>query len=117
MTNGQSWGHPVDLLVREIARVKSDPGGDDVINLTAAIVNVAREHGTALGAVPPAELANLWTLAICHRLSLSLKQAFTSRDPTEGTWRGFVRAWERAHLDHTGYFEHHPRAFGPPEAI
>jgi len=64
--------------------------------------------------VPPAELANLWTLAICHRLSLSLKQAFTSRDPTEGTWRGFVRAWERAHLDRTGYFEHHPRAFGSP---
>jgi len=116
VTNTQSWAHPVDLLVREIARVRSDAGGDDVINLTAAIVNVAREHGTALGAVPPAELANLWTLAICHRMALSLKQAFTSRDTTEGTWRGFVRAWERAHLDRTGYFEHHPRAFGRPEA-
>jgi hypothetical protein len=114
VTNTQTWAHPVDLLVREIARVRSDPGGDDVINLTAAIVNVAREHGTALGAVPPAELANLWTLAICHRLSLSLKQAFTSRDPTEETWRRFVGAWERAHLDRTGYFEHHPRAFGSP---
>jgi len=114
VTTAQSWAHPVDLLVREIARVKSDPGGDDVVNMTAAIVNVAREHGTALGAVPPAELANLWTLAVCHRMALSLKQAFTSRDTTGATWRGFVRAWERAHLDRTGYFEHHPRAFGPP---
>jgi hypothetical protein len=42
MTKPQSWAHPVDLLVREIARIKSDPGGDDVINMTAAIVNVAR---------------------------------------------------------------------------
>src|SRR5207253_54016 len=25
-----------------------------------------------------------------------------------------VRAWERAHLDRTDSFEHHPRAFGPP---
>ena len=111
--SSQSWAHPVDLLVREIARLKSDPGGNDVINLTAVIVNVAREHGTALGAVPREELANLWTLAICHRLALSLKLAFMSRDPTEETWRGFVRAWERAHLEPTGYFEHHPRAFGP----
>jgi len=115
MTTPQSWAHPVDLLVREIARIKSDPGGDDVINMTAAIVNVAREHGTALGEVPPDELANLWTPAMCHRLALSLKQAFTSRDPTEGTWRGFVRAWERAHLDRTGYFDHHARAFGAPD--
>jgi hypothetical protein len=114
VTTAQTWAHPVDLLVREIARVRSDPGGDDVINLTAAIVNVAREHGTALGAVPPQELANLWTLAVCHRMALSLKQAFTSRDPSEETWRGFVRALERAHLDRSGYFEHHPRAFGPP---
>jgi len=108
----QSWAHPVDLLVREIVRVKSDPGGDDVINLTAAIVNVAREQGTALGAIPAAELANLWTLAVCHRMALSLKLAFTSRDPSEETWRGFVRAWERAHLERHGYFDHHPRAFG-----
>jgi hypothetical protein len=114
VTTTESWAHPVDLLVREIARVRSDPGGDDVINLTAAIVNVTREHGTALGAVPPAELANLWTLAVCHRLALSLKQAFTSRDQTGETWRGFVRAWERAHLERTDYFEHHQRAFGPP---
>jgi hypothetical protein len=113
VTTIQGWAHPVDLLVREIARIKSDPGGDDVINLTAVIVNVAREHGTALGAVPREELANLWTLAVCHRLALSLKLAFTSRDPSEETWRLFVRAWERAHLDRTGYFEHHPRAFGP----
>jgi hypothetical protein len=72
-TTAQSWAHPVDLLVREIARLKSNPGGDDVINLTAAIVNVAREQGTALGDIPPVELAN---------------------------------------LEPTGYFEHHPRAFG-----
>jgi hypothetical protein len=107
----QSWAHPVDLLVREIARVRSDPGGDDVINLTAAIVNVAREQGTALGQIPAAELANLWTLAVCHRIALSLKLAFTSRDPTGETWRRFVQAWERAHLERTGYFEHHQRAF------
>jgi len=107
----QRWAHPVDLLVREIVRVKSDPGGDDVINLTAAIVNVAREQGTALGAIPAAELANLWTLAVCHRMALSLKLAFTSRDPSEETWRRFVRAWERAHLEPTNYFEHHQRAF------
>ena len=113
MTATPAWGHPVDLLVREVARVKGDPGGDDVINLTAAIVNVAREYGTALGQVPPAELANLWTLAMCHRVALSMKQAFTSRDPSEGTWRSFVLAWERAHLERTGYFDHHPRAFGP----
>jgi hypothetical protein len=114
VTTTESWAHPVDLLVREIARVRSDPGGEDVINLTAAIVNVAREHGTALGAVPPEEFANLWTLAICHRMALSLKQAFTSRDPTLDTWRRFVRAWERAHLERTDYFEHHQRAFGAP---
>ena len=107
----QSWAHPVDLLVREIARVKEDPDDDDVINLTAAIVNVAREQGTALGAIPAAELANLWTLAVCHRMALSLKLAFTSRDPSEETWRRFVRAWERAHLERTDYFEHHQRAF------
>jgi len=107
----QSWAHPVDLLVREIVRVKADPGGDDVINLTAAIVNVAREQGTALGAIPAAELANLWTLAVCHRMALSLKLAFTSRDPSGETWRRFVRAWERAHLERTDYFEHHQRAF------
>jgi len=113
MTTPQSWAHPVDLLVREIGRIKSDPGGDDVINMTAAIVNVAREHGTALGEVPPSELANLWTLAMCHRIALSLKQAFTSRDPSGETWQRFVQAWERAHLDRTGYFDHHARAFGP----
>ncbi len=107
----QSWAHPVDLLVREIVRVKADPGGDDVINLTAAIVNVAREQGTALGAIPAAELANLWTLAVCHRMALSLKLAFTSRDPSGETWRRFVQAWERAHLERTDYFEHHQRAF------
>jgi hypothetical protein len=107
----QSWAHPVDLLVREIARIKSDPGGDDVINLTAAIVNVAREQGTALGEIPTAELANLWTLAVCHRMALSLKLAFTSRDPTQETWRHFVRAWERAHLERTDYFEPHGLAF------
>lgn len=66
MTVGLGWAHPVDLLLREIGRVRADPGGNDVINLTAAIVNVAREHGTALGPVPAAELANLWTLAVCH---------------------------------------------------
>ena len=107
----QSWAHPVDLLVREIARVQEDPGGDDVINLTGAIVNVAREQGPALGAIPAPELANLWTLAVCHRMALSLKLAFTSRDPSEETWRRFVRAWERAHLERTDYFEHHQRAF------
>ena len=111
MTTAPSWAHPVDLLLREIGRLKADPGGDDVINMTAAIVNVAREHGTALGAVPAAELTNLWTLAVCHRLALSLKLAFTSRDPTGETWRRFVQAWERAHLERHGYFEHHPRAF------
>jgi hypothetical protein len=116
MTTTDSWAHPVDLLVREIARTKADPGGDDVINLTAAIVNVAREQGTALGEVPAEELGNLWTLAICHRLAHSLKIAFTSRDPSGETWRSFVRAWERAHLEPTGYFEHHRRAFGPPVA-
>jgi hypothetical protein len=114
MSTQYNGTHPVDLLVREIARIKSDPGGDDVINMTAAIVNVAREYGTALGEVPADELANLWTLAMCHRIALSLKQAFTSRDPTEGIWRGFVRAWERAHLERTDYFDHHPRASGPP---
>jgi hypothetical protein len=113
VTAAHSWAHPVDLLVREIARVKADPGGHDVINLTAAIVNVAREQGTALGPVPSGELANLWTLAVCHRIALSLKQAFNSRDSSEETWRGFVRAWERAHLERNGYFEHHPHAFGP----
>jgi hypothetical protein len=112
VTATYAWGHPVDLLVREIARVRSDPGGDDVINLTAAMVNVAREHGTALGQVPTVELANLWTLAVCHRTALALKQAFTSRDASEETWRVFVQTWESAHLEPTGYFEHHPRAFG-----
>ena len=82
-----------------------------MINLTAAIVNVAREQGTALGAIPAAELANLWTLAVCHRMALSLKLAFTSRDPSEETWRRLVQAWERAHLERTDYFEHHQRAF------
>jgi hypothetical protein len=115
VTAAPTWAHPVDLLVREIARIKSDTGGADVINMTAAIVNVAREQGTALGEVPPEELANLWTLAVCHRMALSLKQAFTSRDPSGETWQRFVRAWERAHLDRTEYFEHHPRAFGPSD--
>jgi hypothetical protein len=111
VTIADSWAHPVDLLLREVGRLKGDPGGTDVINMTAAIVNVAREQGTVLGAVPPNELANLWTLAVCHRMALSLKLAFTSRDPSEETWRRFVHAWERAHLDRHGYFEHHPRAF------
>jgi hypothetical protein len=44
-------------------------------------------------------------------MALSLKLAFTSRDSTEETWRHFVRAWERAHLERTDYFEHHARAF------
>ena len=101
--------HPVDALVAEIARLGADTGGDDVINMTAAIVNVALEHGTAIGEVPTAELANVWTLAMCHRLALSLKQAFNSRDPSGVTWRGFVRAWERAHLERTGYFDTHAR--------
>ncbi len=39
-------------------------------------VNVARKYGTVLGDVPAEELANLWTLAVCHRMALSLKQAF-----------------------------------------
>jgi hypothetical protein len=108
-----SWAHPVDLLVREIARVRSDPGGPDVINLTAAMVNVARDQGTALGRIPSAELANLWTLAVCHRTAISLKQAFNNCDASEETWRVFVQTWERAHLEPTGYFEHHPHAFGP----
>ena len=63
MTIADSWAHPVDLLLREVGRLKGEPGGTDVINMTAAIVNVAREQGTVLGAVPPDELANLWTRA------------------------------------------------------
>jgi hypothetical protein len=54
----------------------------------------------------------VWTLAVCHRLALSLKQAFTSRDPGGTTWRRFVEAWERAHLELSGSFRTHPRAFG-----
>jgi hypothetical protein len=83
-----------------------------VINLTAAIVNVARAYGTVLGPVPADRLADVWTLAVCHRLALSLKHAFTSRDPSQATWRRFVTAWERAHLELSDYFQTHPRAFG-----
>ena len=83
MTIADSWAHPVDLLLREVDRLKGDPGGTDVINMTAAIVNLAREQGTVLGAVPPDELANLWTFAVRHRMA----------------------------LERHGYFEHHPRAF------
>lgn len=99
--------HPVDVLIEEAG----DLGGQDLVNLTAAVVNVVREQGTVLGEVPEAELANPWTLAVCHRMALSLKHAFTSRDETGETWRRFVIAWERAHLDRTGYFNDHPRAF------
>jgi hypothetical protein len=134
--------HPIDVLLLEIARAApgaattprlSGPalvravdaaGGQDVVNLTAAIVTVAREHGTVLGPVPADRLADVWTLAVCHRLAdvwtlavchrlaLSLKYAFTSRDPSGATWRRFVAAWERAHLELSGYFRTHPRAFG-----
>ena len=51
------------------------------------------------------------TVAVCHRWVLSLKHAYTSRDATGKVWRQFVTAWERAHLDRTGYFDDHPRAF------
>ena len=81
------------------------------MNLTAAIINVAREYGTVLGPVPEERLDDLWTLAVCHRLALSLKHAFTSRDESGETWRRFVTAWERAHLELSGYFRDHPRAF------
>jgi hypothetical protein len=81
--------------------------------LLGAIVGVARTHGTVLGPVPADRLADVWTLAVCHRLAQSLKQAFTSRDPSGATWRRFVTAWERAHLELAGYFRTHPRAFGP----
>ena len=121
--------HPIDVLLREIARAAPDAattplpsepslaravdtaGGQDVINLTAAIVNVARTHGTVLGPVPAGRLADVWTLAVCHRLALSLKHAFTSRDPSGAVWERFVTAWERAHLELSGYFQTHPRAF------
>jgi hypothetical protein len=96
-----------------LAAAVAAAGGQDVVNLTAAIVAVARTHGTVLGPVPADRLADVWTLAVCHRLALSLREAFTSRDPSGATWRRFVTAWERAHLELAGYFRAHPRAFGP----
>jgi hypothetical protein len=115
--------HPIDVLLGEIASSLRDgeaaanlaeavdlAGGQDVINVTAAFVNVLRDEGTVLGPAPPERLEEVWTLQVCHRMVLSLKIAFTSRDPSEATWRRFVTAWERAHLD-AGYFAGHPRAF------
>src|SRR5262245_40562324 len=103
-----SW-HPVDDLVAEITLRGGDPGGQDVVNLTAAIVSVARDHGTVLGHLSDDDARDLWLLAVCHRSALSLRHAFASRDPTGATWRAFVRAWERAHL--RAYLEDHPAAF------
>jgi hypothetical protein len=122
--------HPIDALLgalagvapgrppppAALARAVAAAGGQDVVNLTAAIVAVARTHGTVLGPVPADRLADVWTLAVCQRLALSLKQAFTSRDPSGATWRRFVEAWERAHLELSGYFRTHPRAFGSDPA-
>lgn len=105
--------HPIDVLLREIERIGGDPGGQDVVNLTAAIINVAEDFGTVIGPVPTEHLSDVWTLAVCHRLALSLRHAFTSRDESGGTWRRFVEAWERAHLRY-GYFDEHPRAFAEP---
>ena len=65
--------HPIDVLLREIARIGADPDGQDLINMTAAIVNVATDYGTVIGPVPPERSSDLWTLAICHRLALSLR--------------------------------------------
>ncbi|HEX6061925.1 MAG TPA: hypothetical protein VF001_07625 [Candidatus Limnocylindria bacterium] len=103
--------HPIDVLLREIYRIDGDHGGQDVVNLAAAIINVAADQGTAIGAVPEDRLGDMWTLAVCHRLALSLQYAFTSRDASGGTWRRFVRAWERAHLERHGYFDDHAHAF------
>jgi hypothetical protein len=44
--------HPIDVLVREIARSRVDAGGQDVVNLTAAIITVAADFGTVIGPVP-----------------------------------------------------------------
>jgi hypothetical protein len=96
--------HPVDLLTEVTAQ--------DEVNLTAAFINVVREQGTVLGAPPAGTLEDPWMVAVCHRWVLSLKHAYTSRDPSGDVWRRFVTAWERAHLDRTGYFDDHPRAFG-----
>lgn len=96
--------HPVDLLTEVIAQ--------DEINLAAAFINVVREQGTVLGTPPAEKLEDPWLVAMCHRWVLSLKQAYTSRDPSGDVWRRFVTAWERAHLDRTGYFDDHPRASG-----
>ena len=41
-------------------------------------------------------------------LGPSLKHAYTSRDLSGDVGRSFVTAWERAHLDRTGYFDDHP---------
>jgi hypothetical protein len=96
--------HPADLLTELTAQ--------DEVNLTAAFINVVREQGTVLGPPPAATLEDPWMVAVCHRWVLSLKHAYTSRDPSGDVWRRFVTAWERAHLDRTGYFDDHPRAFG-----
>lgn len=95
--------HPVDVLTEVHAQ--------DEINLTAAFINIVRENGTVLGAPPSGNLEDPWTVAACHRWVLSLKHAYTSRDPSGDVWHRFVIAWERAHLDRTGYFDDHPRAF------
>lgn len=95
--------HPVDLLVGVTSQ--------DEINLTAGFLNVVKERGTVIGQPPEATLNDPWTVAICHRWVLSLKHAYTSRDPSGDVWRRFVIAWERAHLDRTGYFDDHPCAF------
>lgn len=84
----------------------------DEINLTAAFINVVREQGTVLGAAPTKMLEDPMVVAICHRWVLSLKHAYTSRDLSGAVWQRFVAAWERAHLDRTGYFDDHLRAFG-----
>ena len=106
--------HPIDILVREMARLGADSGGNDVLNLTAAFINLTTTHGTVVGDVPPERIGDLWTLAVCHRIALSLKQAYVSRDPSAAVWRRFVTAWERVHLGRD-YFEDHPRSF-PPES-
>lgn len=84
----------------------------DEINMTAAFINVVRAEGTILGAAPTTMLEDPIVVAICHRWVLSLKHAYTSRDLSGAVWQRFVTAWERAHLDRTGYFDDHPRAFG-----
>ncbi|WP_432838733.1 hypothetical protein [Dactylosporangium sp. CA-092794] len=96
--------HPVDLLPQVTEQ--------DEINMTAAFINVTVQQGTVLGAPAEERLEDPWLVAICHRWVLSLKHAYTSRDLSGAVWQQFVSAWERAHLDRTGYFDDHPRAFG-----